>query len=59
MILTTLVRAGRLSDRYLEMWARAGEIIARERKDVLGLLTAKGLEATARQEGNMLFLTCP
>ncbi|EFL51618.1 Methyltransferase type 11 [Solidesulfovibrio fructosivorans JJ]] len=58
MACTTLIRAGRLADRYLEMWGRAGEVVPRSRREVLDLFKVEGSEASlaARQKGNMLFL---
>jgi SAM-dependent methyltransferase len=52
---STLVRAGRLGDRYLELWGRAGELIPRSRDEVAAHLAAAGLAVGTRVQGNMLF----
>lgn len=56
LVCTTLVRAGRAADRYLEAWGRAGELVPRSLDDVRAVFTEAGLAMTSSVHGNMAFL---
>lgn len=56
LVCTTLVRAERLADRYLEAWGRAGELVPRSLDDVRAVFTEASLTMTATVHGNMAFL---
>jgi ubiquinone/menaquinone biosynthesis C-methylase UbiE len=57
MSFTTLVENRRWADRYLRLWARAGEVIPRTATQLLAEFTALGLPVTYRVEGNLAFIT--
>jgi ubiquinone/menaquinone biosynthesis C-methylase UbiE len=57
MSFTTLVESHRWADRYLHMWARAGELIPRTAERLVAEFTALRLPVTYRVEGNMAFIT--
>jgi ubiquinone/menaquinone biosynthesis C-methylase UbiE len=57
MSFTTLVESGRWADRYLHLWARAGEVVPRTAAQLMAEFTALGLPVTYRVEGNMAFVT--
>lgn len=54
---TTLIEANRLADRYLRMWARAGELVPRTALRLLAEFKALGMPVTYRIQGNMAFIT--
>jgi ubiquinone/menaquinone biosynthesis C-methylase UbiE len=58
IFLTTLVENRRLADRYLHMWANAGELVPRNAPQLLSLLEAAGLTAEHRIQGNLAFVHC-
>jgi len=53
---TTLVLAGRLADRYLAVWERAGELVGREPRQLAEAFVAQGLPWRCVVEGNMAFI---
>ena len=57
MTFTTLIEANRLADRYLRMWAKAGELVPRTAPQLLAEFKALGLPVTYRIQGNMAFIT--
>jgi ubiquinone/menaquinone biosynthesis C-methylase UbiE len=58
VFLTTLVENQRLADRYLHMWANAGELVPRNVTQLLSLLATAGLRAEHRIRGNLAFVQC-
>ncbi|KPJ76116.1 MAG: hypothetical protein AMJ54_12760 [Deltaproteobacteria bacterium SG8_13] len=58
IFLTTLVENQRMADRYLHMWANAGELFPRNETQLLSLLGAAGLTAEHRLCGNLAFVRC-
>jgi ubiquinone/menaquinone biosynthesis C-methylase UbiE len=58
MAFTTLIEAHRLADRYLRMWAKAGELVPRTAPQLLAEFKALGLPVTYRIQGNMAFIAC-
>jgi hypothetical protein len=56
MSFTTLIEANRLADRYLRMWAKAGELIPRTAPQLLAIFEALRLPVTYRIRGNMAFI---
>ncbi len=56
MAFTTLIEAVRLADRYLRMWAKAGELVPRTAGQLLAEFKALGLPVTYRIQGNMAFI---
>jgi hypothetical protein len=58
MAFTTLIEANRLADRYLRMWAKAGELVPRTAPQLLAEFKALGLPVTYRIQGNMAFIAC-
>lgn len=53
---TTLVQAGRLADRYLAMWAKAGELTQRTPGELLDAFAKAGLAADVSLTGNLAVL---
>ena len=56
MTFTTLIEANRLADRYLHLWARAGELVPRTAPQLLAEFEALRLPVTYRIRGNMAFI---
>ena len=56
MSFTTLIEANRLADRYLHLWAKAGELIPRTAPQLLAVFEALRLPVTYRIRGNMAFI---
>jgi ubiquinone/menaquinone biosynthesis C-methylase UbiE len=56
MAFTTLIENNRCADRYLHMWAKAGEVIPRTAGELLAEFEAIGLPITYRIQGNMAFI---
>ena len=54
---TTLIENNRLADRYLHMWARAGEVVPRTASQLLAIFEKLGMPITYRIRGNMAFIT--
>jgi ubiquinone/menaquinone biosynthesis C-methylase UbiE len=57
MTFTTLIENRRLADRYLHMWARAGQVVPRTTPQLLAEFAALGLPVEYRVQGNMAFIT--
>jgi ubiquinone/menaquinone biosynthesis C-methylase UbiE len=57
MTFTTLIENRRLADRYLHMWARAGEVVPRTAGQLLAEFAALGMPVEYRVQGNMAFIT--
>jgi ubiquinone/menaquinone biosynthesis C-methylase UbiE len=57
MVFTTLIENRRLADKYLQMWAKAGEVIPRTAGQLLAEFAALDLPITYRIQGNMAFIT--
>jgi ubiquinone/menaquinone biosynthesis C-methylase UbiE len=57
MAFTTLIENNRWADRYLHMWARAGEVVPRTGPQLFAEFAALGLPITYRIQGNMAFIT--
>lgn len=58
MAFTTLIENRRLADKYLRMWANAGELIPRTGHQLLAAFEALGMPVTHRVQGNMAFINC-
>jgi SAM-dependent methyltransferase len=56
MSFTTLIENNRLADRYLHMWARAGEVVPRTAGQLLAEFAALGMPVEYRLQGNMAFV---
>jgi ubiquinone/menaquinone biosynthesis C-methylase UbiE len=56
MTFTTLIENRRLADRYLHMWARAGEVVPRTAGQLLAEFAALGMPVEYRVQGNMAFI---
>jgi SAM-dependent methyltransferase len=56
MAFTTLIENQRLADRYLHMWAKAGEVIPRTADQLLAEFAGLGMPVTHRVQGNMAFI---
>jgi SAM-dependent methyltransferase len=56
MVFTTLIENNRLADRYLRMWARAGEVVPRTAPQLLAEFEALGMPVAYRIQGNMAFI---
>lgn len=54
MYFTTLVKSGRLADRYLDALAKNGKLVARTASDHQAIFNRLGLPATYAVSGNML-----
>jgi len=57
MSFTTLIENNRLADRYLRMWARAGEVVPRTAPQLLAEFAALGMPVKCRVQGNMAFIS--
>ncbi len=57
MSFTTLIENHRLADKYLHMWARAGEVVPRTAKQLVAEFERLGLPITYRVQGNMAFIS--
>jgi ubiquinone/menaquinone biosynthesis C-methylase UbiE len=57
MVFTTLIENNRLADKYLHMWAKAGEVISRTAPQLLAEFAALDLPVASRIQGNMAFIT--
>ena len=53
---TTLIETNRLADRYLRMWAKAGELVPRTAPQLLAIFEGLGMPVTYRIRGNMAFI---
>jgi ubiquinone/menaquinone biosynthesis C-methylase UbiE len=53
---TTLIEANRLADRYLHLWAKAGELVPRTAAQLLAIFEGLGMPVTYRIRGNMAFI---
>jgi ubiquinone/menaquinone biosynthesis C-methylase UbiE len=53
---TTLIETNRLADRYLRMWAKAGELVPRTATQLLAIFEGLGMPITYRIRGNMAFI---
>jgi SAM-dependent methyltransferase len=58
MTFTTLIANHRLADRYLHLWANAGELIPRTADQLLAEFAALDMPVSYRIQGSMAFLTC-
>jgi len=58
MSFTTLIENQRLADKYLQVWARAGEVIPRTAHQLLAEFAAVDKPITHRIQGNMAFIHC-
>jgi ubiquinone/menaquinone biosynthesis C-methylase UbiE len=58
MSFTTLIESKRWADRYLQMWARAGELVPRTADQLAAEFAALGLPITLRVQGNLAFIAC-
>jgi len=56
MVFTTLIENHRLADRYLHMWARAGEVVPRSADQLKAAFEALEMPVTCRIQGNMAFV---
>jgi SAM-dependent methyltransferase len=56
IVFTTLIENKRLADRYLRMWARAGEVVPRTDPQLLAEFAALGMPVEYRVKGNMAFI---
>jgi ubiquinone/menaquinone biosynthesis C-methylase UbiE len=56
MTFTALIEANRLADRYLRMWAKAGELVPRTATQLLAIFEGLGMPVTYRIQGNMAFI---
>jgi SAM-dependent methyltransferase len=56
MSFTTLIENHRLADKYLHMWANAGELIPRTADQLLTEFEAINMPVTHRIQGNMVFI---
>jgi SAM-dependent methyltransferase len=54
---TTLIESNRLADRYLRMWARAGELVPRTASQLLAEFEALRMPVNYRIQGSMAFIT--
>jgi ubiquinone/menaquinone biosynthesis C-methylase UbiE len=54
---TTLIETNRLADRYLRMWARAGELVPRTASQLLAEFEALRMPVNYRIQGSMAFIT--
>ena len=54
---STLIENNRLADRYLHMWAQAGELVPRNAGQLLAIFEGLGMPITYRIRGNMAFIT--
>jgi ubiquinone/menaquinone biosynthesis C-methylase UbiE len=57
MVFTTLIENNRLADKYLHLWAKAGEVIPRTAGQLLAEFAALDLPITYRLQGNMAFIS--
>jgi ubiquinone/menaquinone biosynthesis C-methylase UbiE len=57
MVFTTLIENHRFADRYLHMWARAGEVIPRTASQLAAAFAALDMPVQYRIQGNMAFIT--
>jgi len=57
MAFTTLIENRRLADRYLHMWAKAGEVVPRTAQQLLTEFATLGLPVEYRVQGNMAFIS--
>jgi SAM-dependent methyltransferase len=55
---TTLIENHRLADRYLHLWANAGELIPRTSDQLLAEFAALNLPVDYQIQGSMAFMTC-
>ena len=53
---TTLIEANRLADRYLRLWAKAGELVPRTAPQLLAIFEGLRMPVTYRIRGNMAFI---
>jgi ubiquinone/menaquinone biosynthesis C-methylase UbiE len=58
MVFTTLVKAGRLADKYLEALADSGKLVSRTVADHMAAMDQAGLTATYETTGNILVIRC-
>jgi ubiquinone/menaquinone biosynthesis C-methylase UbiE len=57
MVFTTLIENNRFADRYLHMWARAGEVVPRTARQVLADFAALGMPISYCIQGSMAFIS--
>ncbi|MEJ2093597.1 MAG: class I SAM-dependent methyltransferase [Syntrophobacterales bacterium] len=58
MTFTTLIENHRLADRYLHLWANAGELIPRTATQLLAEFATLGMPFAHRIQGSMAFISC-
>jgi SAM-dependent methyltransferase len=57
MSFTTLIANHRLADRYLQAWAKAGQVVPRTPRQLLAEFEALRMPVSYRIQGNMAFIT--
>lgn len=57
MLFTTLIENQRLADKYLHLWAKAGEVIPRTADQLMGEFKAVDMPVNHRIQGNMMFIS--
>jgi ubiquinone/menaquinone biosynthesis C-methylase UbiE len=57
MVFTTLIENRRFADKYLHMWARAGEVVPRTIHQLVAAFAELDMPVQYRIQGNMAFLT--
>jgi SAM-dependent methyltransferase len=57
MVFTTLIENRRFADRYLHMWAKAGEVVPRTAPQLEAVFAALGMPIKYRIQGSMAFIT--
>jgi ubiquinone/menaquinone biosynthesis C-methylase UbiE len=53
---TALIENNRFADKYLHMWGKAGEVVARKANQLLAIFDALGMSIEYRIEGNLAFI---
>jgi ubiquinone/menaquinone biosynthesis C-methylase UbiE len=56
-VFTTLIENHRFADRYLHMWARAGEVVPRTVHQLVAVFAELDMPVQYRVQGNMAFIT--
>jgi ubiquinone/menaquinone biosynthesis C-methylase UbiE len=56
MSFTTLIENQRFADRYLHMWARAGEVVPRTASQLTAIFAELGMPITYHIQGSMAFI---
>jgi ubiquinone/menaquinone biosynthesis C-methylase UbiE len=58
MVFTTLIENNRFADRYLHMWAKAGELVPRTADQLAAEFEGLGMPITLRVQGSLAFIGC-